>query len=188
MARKVVPSRHVALLRGINVGRAKRIAMADLRVVFEDLGFTAVRTLLNSGNVVFGADAKALRSAAARIEKAVAEQAGIASRVTVVRGDDWECIVAENTLVDVSDDPSRLLVAFPREPADRVRLAPFAKRKWGKDRFALGSLAAYLWCADGVLESELAAEVGRSLVDAVTMRNWSTVLKLHALVTATDAG
>ena len=44
----------IALLRGINVGRAKRIAMADLRSVFEELGFTEVRTVLNSGNVVFG--------------------------------------------------------------------------------------------------------------------------------------
>ena len=44
---------HIALLRGINVGRAKRIAMADLRVVVAELGHTNVRTLLNSGNVVF---------------------------------------------------------------------------------------------------------------------------------------
>ena len=44
----------IALLRGINVGRAKRIAMADLRTLFEELGFTAVCTVLNSGNVVFG--------------------------------------------------------------------------------------------------------------------------------------
>ena len=44
---------HVALLRGINVGKAKRVAMADLRGLMEELGYTEVRTLLNSGNVVF---------------------------------------------------------------------------------------------------------------------------------------
>jgi len=46
----------VALLRGINVGKAKRIAMADLRALIEGLGYTDVRTLLNSGNVVFSSE------------------------------------------------------------------------------------------------------------------------------------
>jgi uncharacterized protein (DUF1697 family) len=46
---------HVALLRGINVGKAKRVAMADLRALLEELGYADVRTLLNSGNVVFTA-------------------------------------------------------------------------------------------------------------------------------------
>jgi len=46
-------SRQVALLRGVNnIGAARRVAMADLRVLFEGLGFRDVRTLLNSGNVV----------------------------------------------------------------------------------------------------------------------------------------
>lgn len=47
-------SKKVALLRGINnIRAARRVAMADLRVLFEGLGFRDVRTLLNSGNVVF---------------------------------------------------------------------------------------------------------------------------------------
>ena len=53
-------SRHVALLRGINVGKAKRIAMADLKTLMERLGYREVRTLLNSGNVVFTAPAATL--------------------------------------------------------------------------------------------------------------------------------
>ena len=48
-----MPATHIALLRGINVGNAKRIAMADLKAVVESLGGTGVKTLLNSGNVVF---------------------------------------------------------------------------------------------------------------------------------------
>ncbi len=42
---------HIALLRGINVGRAKRVAMSDLRALVSGLGYGNVRTLLNSGNV-----------------------------------------------------------------------------------------------------------------------------------------
>ena len=50
-------SRQIALLRGINVGRAKRVEMAILRDLFTSLGYGDVCTLLNSGNVVFTAGA-----------------------------------------------------------------------------------------------------------------------------------
>ena len=66
------PTAFVALLRGINVGKAKRIAMADLRKLVEELGYGDVQTLLNSGNVVFSALPKQGATAAARIESAIA--------------------------------------------------------------------------------------------------------------------
>jgi uncharacterized protein (DUF1697 family) len=52
-ARRPAVGKQVALIRGINVGRAKRVAMADLRALVESLGCSDVRTLLNSGNIVF---------------------------------------------------------------------------------------------------------------------------------------
>ena len=63
--------RRVAFLRGINVGRAKRIAMADLRSLFSDLGYADVGTLLNSGNVVFSAGSTRADRHSARIERAI---------------------------------------------------------------------------------------------------------------------
>jgi len=47
-----VAQRWVALLRGINVGKAKRVGMADLRTVVEELGYTDVKTVLATGNIV----------------------------------------------------------------------------------------------------------------------------------------
>lgn len=44
---------HVALLRGINVGGNNPVPMAELRVTFEDMGFTDVTTYIQSGNVLF---------------------------------------------------------------------------------------------------------------------------------------
>ena len=63
--------RYVALLRGINVGTAKRVAMAELRALVEELGYSEVRTLLNSGNVVFSAAKAEPRKAALRIQAAL---------------------------------------------------------------------------------------------------------------------
>ena len=64
----------VALLRGVNVGAAKRVAMADLRALVEGLGYGGVRTLLNSGNVVYDAPGVAPAAAAARIERVLANR------------------------------------------------------------------------------------------------------------------
>lgn len=173
--------RLVALLRGINVGKAKRVAMADLRAALEGLGYRDVRTLLNSGNVVFTAPRATPAAAAARIEKALATGLGVSSRVTVLTAAEVTAAVAECPLLEVADDPSRLLVAFLREPADRVKVEPLVKQDWAPDALAVGTRVAYLWCPEGMIDSRLAEAVGRALGDGVTTRNWATVRKLHAL-------
>ena len=174
--------RHVALIRGINVGHAKRVAMADLRALVGDLGYGDVRTLLNSGNVVFTVPASARPDPAPRIEQAMTSRLGISARVTVLTAAEVAAVVAENPLGKVATDPSRLFVTFLANPADRKRLLPLARQDWTPDVFAVGVRVAYLWCPKGMLESRLAETVSRLLADAATARNWATVMKLHALV------
>ncbi|UTY57936.1 DUF1697 domain-containing protein [Massilia sp. erpn] len=172
--------RQIALLRGINVGRAKRVAMADLRKLLGDLGFSDVRTLLNSGNVVFSAS-QAPREVATRMEEALVLKLGVGARVTVLDAEQLDAIVEENSLQAQADDPARLLVAVLNQPADRARLEPLLHQDWQPEAFALGRWAAYIWCADGVLASRAAAAMGKILGDAVTTRNWGTISKLQAL-------
>jgi uncharacterized protein (DUF1697 family) len=173
--------RYVALLRGINVGRAKRVAMADLRAVVEDLGYADVRTLLNSGNVVFTAPGPDAGDAGGRIEKALLQHLNIASRVTVLSNSELATAVAGNPLLGVAEDPSRLFVAFLADRADRGKLEPLTGRDWTPETVALGDRVAYIWCPAGMTESHVAQAVGRALGDAVTSRNWTTVTKLLAL-------
>ena len=173
--------RLIALLRGINVGRGKRVAMADLRKVLSDMGYGDVRTLLNSGNVVFDCNSADAADSALRIEEALVLKLGVGARVTVLDAGQLEHVVQDNSLQPVADDPSRLLVAVLNNPADRERLLPLAHQSWEPEAFALGRWAAYLWCADGVLASRAAAAMGKVLGDAVTTRNWTTISKLHAL-------
>jgi uncharacterized protein (DUF1697 family) len=175
---ELAAGRQVALLRGINVGRAKRVAMAELRALVEDLGYGDVRTLLNSGNVVFTTPGKAPGGAAARIEQALAGRLGVSSRVTVLSAAELAAAVAGNPLLAVADHPSRLFVAFLADPADRRRLEPLVKQDWTPEALALGPRVAYLWCPAGQIESPLAEQVNRALGDAVTTRNWATVTKL----------
>jgi uncharacterized protein (DUF1697 family) len=175
----------VALLRGINVGRAKRIAMADLRALMESLGFLNVRTLLNSGNVVFDVSDSLpdrLRADMGRkIESAMTDRLGVSARILVITAAELDAIIAANPLLDVATDPSRLLVAVMSPDLERARLEPLAQRDWGADRCTVGGGAVYLWCGAGILDSELAKAFFRVPGEGMTSRNWATMLKLQAL-------
>ena len=173
--------RHIALIRGINVGKAKRVAMADLRTLVESLGFTEVRTLLNSGNVVFTSPKANPGDAAARMEKALAAQLGVSAKFTVISANELATAVAENPLLEMADNDSRLMVGFLRDPADQSKLESLAKHAWTPEGFASGTRVAYYWCPNGILESPLAKAVDKAMGDAITARNWATVLKLNAL-------
>ncbi len=170
-----------ALLRGINVGRAKRIAMADLRGLIEKLGYGEVRTLLNSGNVVFEASRPKAKKIAAELEAAIADACGFPVPVVVITAADLAAIVRANPLAQGARNPSRLLVAFVSKPAVLVQAKPLLAQSWEPDALAIGSKAAYLWCANGVIESKLMQGFARITGDAATTRNWATVLKLQAL-------
>lgn len=179
-------SQQVALLRGINVGRAKRVAMADLRKLLGDLGFAQVRTVLNSGNVVYDGGKVAPAEAAARIEEALVLKLGVAARVTVLSASQFAELVEQNTLAPAAD-AARLLTLVLNNPADIQRLAPLVQQSWQPEALALGRWAAYAWCPDGVLASKVVAALGVLLGDGVTSRNWATMQKLHALLNGPDA-
>jgi uncharacterized protein (DUF1697 family) len=170
----------IALIRGINVGRNKRIAMADLRDLMIELGHTNVRTLLNSGNIVFHHKRPNVLKIASGIETAINNACGISAAVTVTTAQELDLIVNENPLLEVIDDHARHLVAFVAHPKHLKMLCPMLKESWKPDALAITKRAAYLWCATGILESELLLAFSRKAGATVTTRNWTTVLKLQA--------
>ncbi len=181
MARRLVT--YVALLRGVNnIGRATRVSMSDLRALFEGLGFRDVRTLLNSGNVVFSAHAGRRVDVLARIEKALASKLELTSRVVLLSAKEVLSAVRENPFSRVATDPSHLLVVALRAPSDLGRLQPLLTERWAPEAFALGRHTAYLWCAKGVAKSPLHAAVDRMLGQTGTARNITTMTKLKAMV------
>lgn len=174
--------RCVALLRGINVGKAKRVAMADLRALFEELGYTDVATLLNSGNVVFsGARGKPATTARA-IGRGIEERFGFTSRVLVVPGADLGRALAEDPLLDVADDPSRHMLGFLQDAASQKAVRALAQRDWGRERLALGPRAVYVWCPKGVIDSAAMKALAKELGEDWTARNRRTTEKLAELL------
>ena len=181
-----MPDRYVALFRGINVGKAKRIAMADLRALLESLGYIRVRTLLNSGNAVFDGAKAATSKHAQRIQAAVLAELGVDALVIVKSAADINAAIEGNALRDITTDPSRLLIAFTQDATSLAALQSMADTEWGGEAFRVGKHAAYVWCANGILDSKVAVALLKNLAQSGTTRNASTVEKIQALMQAAD--
>jgi uncharacterized protein (DUF1697 family) len=172
---------HIALLRGINVGKAKRIAMADLKAVVESLGGTAVKTLLNSGNVVF-TTRRAITGA--KLRAAILSATGVDSKTTLLTTSEFRLVMRENQLLDVAHDHSRLVAYIPADASVLPPLAALLAVPWAPEVIAIGSRAAYVWSPDGLLAGKLFEHINRIIRDDVTARNWATMLKIEAALTA----
>ena len=175
----------VVLLRGVNVGKAKRVPMADLRRLLEGLGCTDVRTLLNSGNAVFGAPAaRTPGKLAAELAHELRTQLGVDVPVIVERASDLDVIVRGNSLSFGDADHSRLLVAFTADARALATLDAIRPLLAKGEQLAIGAKAAYLLCAKGILDSRAGEALLGKAGRAATTRNWATVLKLQALASA----
>jgi len=170
----------IALIRGINVGRAKRMAMADLAHMFDGMGLKGVRTILNSGNVVFQARRPDVKDLARSIEGQIVKRFGFSAAVVVITAGDLAIIIEENPLPSVATDPSRYLVAFVSDPVNLSGARPLLEESFAPEHFAIGTKAAYLWCPNGIINSRLGPAFARLTADSATTRNWATVLKLQA--------
>jgi uncharacterized protein (DUF1697 family) len=172
-------TKYVALLRGINLGTNNRIAMADLRELLSGLGYTDVKTLLQSGNAVFAAPGQTPEQIASAIESAIAERFGLKIPTLVRTADELRAVVEQNPM-EVRD-PKRFLVLFLNEaPAkdlvDSIDPTPFLP-----EEMIAGEREIYVYHPEGMQNAKLVAHLGKRLAMPTTGRNWNTVLKLLAL-------
>ena len=93
----------VALLRGINVGKAKRVSMAELRTLLSGLGYTNVATLLNSGNAVFRAPKGISAGHATEIAAAISDRLKLDVPVIVKSARELATLIKLKALTDASD-------------------------------------------------------------------------------------
>lgn len=180
--------RWVVLLRGLNVGRANRLTMAELRDALAEAGLPGARTYLQSGNAVVDAPPGTMPDdAATRVAGSVSARTGGAVAVRVLDADTLRRAVDGNPFPAAEERPTSLhlffLSAAPASGADE-RLDEVAAPS---EAFALRGEVLYLHAPDGIGRSKLAAGVERRLDVAATARNWRTVAALAKLV-EDDAG
>ena len=180
------PTCWVALLRGINVGRARQIGMPRLAELLGDRGHANVRTLLRSGNVVLDSPLGEAELVA-DLEQAIEKEFGWAVPVVVRSAEELAAVIAGDPFAALATDSAKYLVTFlPGPPApDKVDALPAVE---GGGEYRVRGRELYLWLPDGITNTPLGSwKWDRLLGVAGTGRNWNTVLKLGELSSASPA-
>jgi len=165
---------HIALLRGVNVGGNKMIAMSDLRERAERLGLRDARTLLQSGNLMFRSN-----KSPAQLEKLLEKE--LESTAVFVRTpEEWAAVIAANPFPkEAKRDPGHLIVLFLKEACDAKTLQPAIV---GREVARGNGREIYIVYPDGQGTSKLTnAVIEKKLGTRGTARNWNTVMKLASL-------
>lgn len=170
-------TRYAAFLRGINVGSANRIAMPALRATAERLGYTEVRTHINSGNVMFTATGSEVLLTTA-LSQAIFEDFGRKIDVAVRTAEQLRHILAGNPYP--AGDPSRVIVAFLT--AEPPSSAPERMAAVADVPFTLAGTEVWVNYVNGLADSKLAAQFSRIVGVSSTVRNVRTVAKVLELM------
>ena len=174
-------ARHVALLRGINVGGNRRISMPELRDVLEAAGYEDVVTLLQSGNVVVRASGSA-KALGPKLEKLIEDELEVDPLVVVRTHAQIGSVIERNPFPEAVEQPKLFQVSFLSAKPKASVAREIEGEDWGPDSVAFSGSEVYAWYPKGMNNSRL----GRALTDkrlgvTATARNWNTVVKLHEL-------
>jgi uncharacterized protein (DUF1697 family) len=176
---------HIAFLRGINVGGHRLIKMAELKAMFEAMGFGAVRTYIQSGNVIFQADEteQPLRQ---RIEQRIAAESGFPVTVALRTGGDVTRVIADCPFApDALLEGESLYVALLAETPAPDGIERLLASKTGPDEFRILGREVYLLYRQSMRDTQLTNNLLESRLGVpATSRNWRTLTTLAAMSSA----
>ncbi len=171
------PTLFIALLRGINVGGTGILPMRDLVTLCRELGLTAPRTYIQSGNILFGSTLgePALRQ---RLEAALhtrlSKAADTPTDVMIRTGAQLAAVLAANPFPGA--EPNKVQVAFLHHPLPAHALHGVLTPSG--EQLRLGTRELYIHYPEGIGRSKLKLPLSQS---PATLRNLNTIAKLVAL-------
>ena len=170
---------YISMLRAVNVGGTSRIKMDALRAVYESIGLSDVRTLLQSGNVVFRSSLKDRERLVKRITQELERRLELHADVIVRTLAELADIVERGPVLSPHADPSKLLVMFLSGVPDAAAQAALGKWHKGPEMLEMRGPEIYLYYPEGVGRSKLSgAVIENKLNTSGTARNWNTLQKL----------
>jgi uncharacterized protein (DUF1697 family) len=174
--------KYAAFLRGINLGKVRRVSNADLKRHFEDAGLTDVSCFRASGNVIFSAGRESEAKLTTRIEEALRE--GLGYDVTVFLRDEKEmrAIAALRPFPPKAVERSngKLQVSIlPKAPPKKARDAVLAMAT-DDDPLAFGERELYWLPSGGLMDSELDLSAVEKLIGPTTRRTMGTIEQIAA--------
>ena len=176
-------TRYVALLRAVNVG-GRKVTMKELRELAEGLGFTNVRTLLASGNLVFETRKTAMANLETLLEAEIEKTFGLFSDVMVRDPAEWTAIIKANPFrKKAKEDPAHLVVAIGKVTPDAKAIDAYLKtfrEKWDRgEQLKTVGRDIYIDYGDSIGQSKLLLP---KKACTATARNWNTVLKINEML------
>lgn len=181
--RKYTSNVFVALLRGVNVGGNNMISMSSLKQSFETLGFTDVVTYINSGNIIFKSKEADARKLEQKIEKMLARDYELDSKVVLRSLSEMEHIVKSLPRTWTADSKWRYNVIFLRHTIDSEKI--LAELEVKKDIEAVEYCPGALFWSAQVSEltrTNMVKLSSRRMYQDMTVRNVNTTRKLHELM------
>ncbi|MBX3481408.1 MAG: DUF1697 domain-containing protein [Caulobacter sp.] len=178
-------SRFIALLRAINVGGTGKVAIADLRDLVEDQGFTGVKSYIASGNLVFEGTGRTA-DLETRLQAAAEKTLGLKSDWILRTPTEWSDMIAASPFPDFAkDSPSKYLGTVFKTQPDPARLDEVRAMATLGEEMQLVGRTLYICFPEGAGKSKLAgAAIEKRLGARGTARNWNTVLKLAEMAGA----
>ena len=172
----------IALLRAVNVG-GSHVAMADLRGMFEALGFAHVRTVLQTGNVLFEGGSRTGAALESFLEAETRKRLNLGSDYLVRSTAEWIDLVAANPFPDEARrDPSHLVVMPLKTAPGKREVATLEAAIEGREVLRAKGRVLYVVYPDGIGRSKLTVSlIEKKLNTRGTCRNWNTTLKLLAM-------
>jgi len=177
-------SSHVALLRGINVGGARKIAMSALLALLKYLGLDDGKSLLQSGNLVFQSDGKSATELEKLLETETLKRLALNTDFIVRTGPEWARIIDRNPFPEeAKTDPSHLVVVFLKAAPAKSACEALRKAITGPESIRFDGRQAYVTYPDGIGRSRLTNTLIEAKLGARgTARNWNTIVKIGALL------
>lgn len=173
----------IAILRGINVGGKRKILMADLKKLMQDLGYHNIQTYIQSGNLIFNADdMHQNKKIAQEIETAIFKKFDFEVPVIVLSTDEIENAITKNPFYKADADINKLHLTFLNEVPDKEKQELVELFEYAPDSLKIIGQNAFIYCEDSYHKSKLTNDFfEKKLKVKATTRNWKTVLKLWEL-------
>ena len=177
-----VQEKHVALLRGINVGGKNMLPMKELINIFEAAGCSGVTTYINSGNIAFSASAEVLKTLSARVAADVATQFGFKIPVVLRSRAQLAQAISANPFPDAVAHPKSLSVLFLADIPSVEALSKLDPNRSPGDQYQVIGREIFCFTPTGQADTKLTnAYFDSKLKTVSTGRNWNTVLKLYTM-------
>jgi len=174
----------ISILRGINVSGQKKIKMADLKSLYETLGFQNVVTYIQSGNVIFDTEVKNKSNLKKSIEQAIEENYQFHVPVEIRTNRELENTIINCPFgtVDLVRDGTKVLVTFLSAQPSEMRISDIQEYVLAPEKLIVAGKEVYLYCPNGYGKSKLSNTfLEKMLGVGATTRNWKSVHKLYEL-------